>query len=66
VVECVPAFDPEADAHASGPVDAWLDALIDGKAEAIEIGGDTKLAARLLRRLHKTLFHRLKPLRFRG
>jgi hypothetical protein len=39
--------------------------VIESKAEAIEIGGGAKLAGHLLRQLHRTLFHRLEPLRFR-
>ena len=51
------------DAWAVGPPTAWLDAMVHGDADGIEVGGDCRLARALLESLHETLFDRERPAR---
>ena len=45
-----------ADAWALGPSGAWLSAVIESKADGLELGGETELATELVRSLHSELF----------
>ena len=58
VVACEPGVDPAADTAVSGTTAAWLDAVIERRAEGISSSGDPRLAKRILRELHRALFKR--------
>ena len=48
-------YDPET--WALGSTNAWVDAILDGRAERLRMGGDgVKLAEELIERLHSSLF----------
>jgi len=47
----------------SGGTDAWLDAVIDRRTERIHSTGQRRLAKRILRELHRTLFKGIAPLK---
>jgi hypothetical protein len=44
------------DAWIRGGVDAWLEAVIDGRLKSLHLGGDAGLAKGLVRGLHEELF----------
>jgi len=56
VVACSTRLDPAADGWATGPADAWLDAIVDGETERLELGGACALPRALLDSLHGRLF----------
>ncbi len=56
VVACEPALDPGAETWAAGSASDWLDTVIEADAKRVRTGGDKRLAALLLNRLHETLF----------
>ncbi len=56
VVACERGLDPDARTAISGSTGAWLDAVIDRRAERIHSSGERRLAKRILRELHRTLF----------
>jgi DNA-binding HxlR family transcriptional regulator len=56
VVSCNSRLRDTADAWVSGPIQAWLAAMIDFDVEALERGGDCELALALVERLHDALF----------
>jgi len=56
VASCTSRLDGTADAWASGPVGAWLRALIDQDGESLELGGDGRLVRSLIAGLHQALF----------
>lgn len=48
-------YDPQT--WALGSISAWVEAILEGKAERLRIGGDrVKLAEELIQRLHASLF----------
>jgi hypothetical protein len=48
-------YDPQT--WALGSTSAWVEAILEGKAERLRIGGDRiKLAEELIQRLHASLF----------
>jgi DNA-binding HxlR family transcriptional regulator len=53
---CSSRIDGHADAWASGPLGAWLRALIDGDGGSLELGGDGRLARTLIVGLHDALY----------
>jgi DNA-binding HxlR family transcriptional regulator len=56
VVSCVSRLQGVADSWAIGSPSAWLNALINGASEELEIGGDAQLARGLVESLHAFLF----------
>jgi len=56
VVACEPGLDLRAEAWAAGSASDWLDTVIEPDAKRVRTGGDKRLAALLLNRLHETLF----------
>ena len=56
VTACSTRLQPDCRSWALGSPSAWLNALIDGNAHGIEIGGDSRLAQTLLYGLHQVLF----------
>lgn len=62
VISCVSRLEGVADAWSSGPPSAWLQAVIDGEINRLEIGGDRSLAVALLDQVHGRLF----PVRVRA
>lgn len=48
---------PKADGQASGTVDAWLTAILDGDQDRIEIEDGTAPVGACLRKLHHALWH---------
>ncbi len=56
VVSCEPGLDLRAETWAAGTASDWLDTVIEPDAKRVRSGGDKRLAALLLNRLHKTLF----------
>ena len=56
VVACERGFDSDADATATGPSGAWLDAMIEADPRGVSSEGDWRLPRDLLRGLHKALF----------
>lgn len=51
VVSCVSKLQGEASAWASGSTRVWLDAVLSGEVEALEVGGDSELALSLIEAL---------------
>jgi DNA-binding HxlR family transcriptional regulator len=56
VVSCVTRLRGEASAWAAGSASAWLDAVIAGEADRLEVGGDCELGLSLVDGLHSALF----------
>jgi DNA-binding HxlR family transcriptional regulator len=56
VTSCTSRLQGDAEAWASGSARAWLSALVDEDVEALEVGGDCRLAVALLDGLHHQLF----------
>lgn len=56
VMSCVSRLEGNASAWSSGSPAAWLQAMIDGDTDSLEIGGDRPLAIALLDRLHGRYF----------
>ncbi len=52
VVSCISKLGGEADAWVSGTSRAWMDGILEGQVESLEIGGDCSLARDLLDGLH--------------
>jgi hypothetical protein len=63
VVACKRGLDPNAQVAVSGDTGAWLDAVIDRRTERISSSGERRLAKRILRELHRTLFKGVAPLK---
>ena len=63
VVACARGLDPDAQVAVSGDTGAWLDAVIDRRTEGISSSGERRLAKRILRELHRTLFKGIPPLK---
>lgn len=56
IESCTTRLNGTPDAWALGTPGAWLDAIVDGNAVALELGGDCDLARVLLSGLHAELF----------
>jgi DNA-binding HxlR family transcriptional regulator len=57
IVCCVSTLEPGPRTWALGDVGSWLDAVIDGRDGRLRFGGkDPKLALRLVKGIHSTLF----------
>lgn len=56
VVSCTPRLGEEADAFATGPPTAWMDAVINPPASRVIPEGDERLARALIEGLHDLLF----------
>jgi hypothetical protein len=56
VVSVAAEREEDADAWATGPAAAWLDAVIDRDTSGIETGGDPRLAGAMLKALNRKLF----------
>jgi hypothetical protein len=56
VVSCRAGIEEGVDASGTGSTADWLEAVIEGKAECLDSGGDLELAGALLTELHRTLF----------
>ena len=56
IASCSTKLEGRADAWASGPVNAWLGALIDRDVTALEFGGDGSRARGLIDGLHSAVF----------
>jgi DNA-binding HxlR family transcriptional regulator len=56
VSSCATRLEGVADAWVTGNSTAWLDALTKGESDALEVGGDGRLALGLLDALHGALF----------
>lgn len=56
VAACRAGIDEGADAWGTGSTADWLEAVIEGRAERLDSGGNLKLASALLAALHRTLF----------
>lgn len=61
VISCSTKLRGETNASASGSIPAWLDALVDGEVDRLEIGGDWRLADALISGLHRALFYLRQP-----
>jgi DNA-binding HxlR family transcriptional regulator len=60
VASCVAKVQGHADAWATGSAQAWLQAVIDGNTERLEIGGDCHLARAAIDALNAELFRILQ------
>jgi DNA-binding HxlR family transcriptional regulator len=56
IESCTTSLDGKANAWALGSAAAWLDTVIEGDADGLELGGDGGLARALLEGLHAALF----------
>jgi DNA-binding transcriptional ArsR family regulator len=56
VVSCIPCLQEEADAFATGPPTAWMDAVINPPASRVIPEGDEALVRALIEGLHDLLF----------
>jgi DNA-binding HxlR family transcriptional regulator len=56
ILSCVSKLQGQATAWAAGGASAWTSALVDHRAERLELGGDGSLAVALVDGLHGTLF----------
>lgn len=56
IVSCVTTIQRPAEGWVSGPPAAWLDAVIHGESESLEVGVNDHLAHVLLNALHLALF----------
>lgn len=56
IASCATHLNGHPGAWASGPIVAWLAALIDRESDGLEIGGDGRLARALLDGLNESLF----------
>ena len=57
IVACSSRLEYDPQTWALGSTGAWVDAILEGKAERLRIGGDrVKLAEELIQRLHVSLF----------
>jgi DNA-binding HxlR family transcriptional regulator len=56
VTSCVAPPRGHAQSWASGPAKSWLDAVIEGETERLQVGGNERLAGALLDGLHTALF----------
>lgn len=54
-------YATQPDAFASGSVDAWFSALIEGEIGGLALSGDAALASGFVLALHRTLFARREP-----
>jgi DNA-binding HxlR family transcriptional regulator len=61
LASCVSKLQGPADGWASGTAAAWMQALIDGEIDLLEVGGDCALAFGVLDGLHGTLFRARQP-----
>ncbi len=62
LASCVSRLEGEADAWAVGPTSAWLDMIVDGSCDRLELGGYVSLVRDLLEALHAALrFESLVP-----
>jgi DNA-binding HxlR family transcriptional regulator len=56
VVSCVPALGQDPSTWALGTVDAWAEAIVDGRFDDLRVGGrDRELARALLEGLHRSI-----------
>jgi DNA-binding HxlR family transcriptional regulator len=56
VVSCVPGFEPDPSTWVFGTVDAWVEAVADGRFDGLRIGGnDQELARALLEGLYRSI-----------
>jgi DNA-binding HxlR family transcriptional regulator len=56
VTSCSIDLDGAADGSATGPMAAWLDAMIDAETDLLEFGGEEQLPRTLVAGLHERLF----------
>jgi DNA-binding HxlR family transcriptional regulator len=56
VVSCRAGLDGKADAWAVGPINDWLDTVIEPDTKRVRTGGDRWLTSALVNALHKALF----------
>jgi hypothetical protein len=56
VLTCEPGLDEGAESWASATAQDWLEIVIEGEAERASVGGEARIAATLLDRLHGALF----------
>lgn len=56
VESCSASLEGNFDAWALGPTSIWLDAVIEGRAADLELGGDRSLARALVDGFHEALF----------
>lgn len=61
IASCVARLEPDRSASVLGGVGAWLDAVIEGRADGLQLGGDRRLAAALAEGLHTALFGGYTP-----
>jgi hypothetical protein len=56
VVSCVAGFEHDPGTWVLGPVDAWVEAIVDGRFDDLRIGGsEQELAQGLLESLHRSV-----------
>lgn len=58
VVSCVSRLDGDTDAWVLGRTSAWLDAIVDGDADRLELRGDFRFGRSIAEALHRDLFIR--------
>lgn len=58
VTSCVSRLDGESDACVIGRSGAWLDAIVDGDVDRLELRGDFRFARSMAETIHRTLFLR--------
>lgn len=56
IATCSARLEKNADGWATGSINGWLHAVIDGDRDHLELGGDQRLARALVEALHETLF----------
>ena len=61
VSSCTTSLERDADGWALGSAAAWLNAVIDGDVDRLELGGDYRLARALLECLKETFFSDTRP-----
>jgi DNA-binding HxlR family transcriptional regulator len=61
VESCTSRLDGTADSWALGSAGAWLEALVEGDPDHIEVGGDGRLPRALLAAMHGALFRDRAP-----
>lgn len=60
LAHCSSRLSGSSDCFAVGNVRVWLTAMCDGRLDELEIGGDSKVAGRLVKGLHRILFGEIR------
>jgi len=61
IASCLARLEGQADGWACGSAGAWLEAVVEGEAAALEVGGDCELAGAMVEGLHRELFAAAAP-----